>query len=128
MLTDVRFTSLFCSDQAKALDFWTKTMGFDVQTDAPYEEGSSERWIELKLPKGETYLVLSTATEDNARLLGQFSPVWFHCDDLDKTHEELSGKGVEFPVPPSEAPWDPSTRWAQFKDPDGTMYGLSQRS
>jgi hypothetical protein len=30
----------------------------------------------------------------------------FDCDDLDKTYEDLKGKGVEFPVPPSVADWD----------------------
>lgn len=77
--------------------------------------------------RGPDYLVLSLPEEGFDGMIGTFSNVWFDCDDLDRTYEELSSEGIEFPVPPAEAPWDPSSRWAQFADPDGTTYGLSQR-
>jgi uncharacterized glyoxalase superfamily protein PhnB len=53
------------------------------------------------------------------------SNLWFQSDDIDATYADLSAKGVEFPVPPQQAPWDPSQRWGQFADPDGHLYGLS---
>jgi uncharacterized glyoxalase superfamily protein PhnB len=128
VITNVKFTALYTSDQDKALDFWSKKVGFDVQLDVPYEEGSTARWIEVKPPKGETYVVLSIPQEGEQGRVGGFSNVWFDCDDLDGTYADLKSKGVEFPVEPSDAPWAPDTRWAQFTDPDGTLYGLTQLS
>ena len=125
MITAPRFVSLFCTDQDKAVDFWSKKVGFDVQLDVPYEEGSSVRWIEVRPPKGDTYIVLSLPQEGQESLIGTFSNVWFQCDDLDATYEDLKSKGVNFLVPPSVADWDPNQRWAQFTDPDGNMYGPS---
>lgn len=128
MITNARFVSIYVKDQKRALDFWTNKLEFELLLDAPYEEGSSQRWIEVKPPKGDTYLVLGLADEDTEKLVGQFGPVWFDCDDIDATYEDLKGKGVEFAVPPSDAPWSPGTRWAQFSDPDGNIYGISQRA
>jgi uncharacterized glyoxalase superfamily protein PhnB len=123
VITKPRFVALRVSDQDKALEFWSKKVGFDVRLDVPYEGGSSARWIEVKPPTGDTYIVLSLPEEGEA--VGGFSNVWFDCDDLDATFEDLKAKGVEFPVEPQVAPWDPSQRWAQFSDPDGNLYGLS---
>ena len=128
MITGTRFASLLCTDQDKALEFWSKKVGFDVQMDVPYEEGSTVRWIEVRPPNGTTYIVLSLPEEGQEQMVGKFSNVWFECDDLDATYEDLKTKGVEFPVPPSVADWDPNSRWAQFSDPDGNLYGLSPRN
>jgi uncharacterized glyoxalase superfamily protein PhnB len=125
VITNPRFVALYVTDQDRAVEFWSKKVGFDVQLDVPYEEGSSVRWIEVKPPKGDTYLVLSIPQEGEENRLGGFSNVWFQCDDLDATFKDLKSKGVEFPVEPENAPWDPSSRWAQFSDPDGNLYGLS---
>jgi uncharacterized glyoxalase superfamily protein PhnB len=128
MITGPRFVSLYCTNQDQAIEFWSKKVGFDVQLDVPYEEGSSVRWIEVKPPRGDTYIVLSLPQGGQEQLIGKFSNVWFACDDLDATFDDLKAKGVDFPVPPSVADWDPEQRWAQFADPDGNLYGLSPRS
>jgi uncharacterized glyoxalase superfamily protein PhnB len=126
MITGARFTTLYVRDQQQALDFWTKTIGFELQTDAPYDEGGTSRWIEVKPPKSDVYFVLYKADETTENRIGQMSDVWLSCDDLDATFSDLKAKGVTFPVEPSDAPWAPGSRWAQFADPDGTMYGLSE--
>jgi catechol 2,3-dioxygenase-like lactoylglutathione lyase family enzyme len=128
MITGARFVTLYVRDQQKALDFWTKKLGFEVLTDAPYsdEAGGDARWIEVKAPKGETYFVLHTANAPHDQLVGTMSHVWLSCDDLDATFNDLKGKGVEFPVEPSDAPWAPGSRWMQFTDPDGNLYGVSE--
>lgn len=132
MLTHPRFVALYVSDQQQALDFFTTKLGFELQTDAPYGEDS--RWIEVRQPGAQTYLVLAKADPEVRSVtrdrMGSMSPVWFDCDDLDATFANLVGKGVEFPVEPQTAPWDPSgnTRWAQFADPDGNVYGLSRQN
>ncbi len=125
MITSARFVNIAVRDQQRALDFYTGVLGFELLMDQPMgpDEGAP-RWIEVKPPKGDTYLVLFTP-EGQEDQIGRFGPVWFQCDDLDDTYEDLRSKGVEFPVPPQVAPWDPSTRWAQFSDPDGNSFGVS---
>jgi uncharacterized glyoxalase superfamily protein PhnB len=125
MITGVRFATVYVKDQDRAVEFWTKAVGGELQLDAPMGDPGGARWIEVKLP-GPTYLVLYDVTqgfEDQER--EGMSNLWFQSDDLDATYADLTAKGVEFPVPPSEAPWDPGSRWAQFKDPDGHLFGLS---
>lgn len=131
MITNPRFVALYVDDQQRSLDFFTETLGFELQTDAPY--GQDARWIEVRVPGAQTYLVLSPADPEVRTAIrqrqGPMSYVWFDCDDLDATFRDLAAKGVEFTVEPQSAPWDPSgtTRWAQFSDPDGNLYGLSPR-
>ncbi|HEX6674711.1 MAG TPA: VOC family protein [Actinomycetes bacterium] len=50
------------------------------------------------------------------------SNVWFYCDDLHATHQELSARGVEFPQPPVELPFG---WWSIFSDPDGNRFVLA---
>ena len=129
MLTNIKFVSLYVRDQAKQLEFWTEKIGCEVLTNVAYSgDDEGQRWIEVRLPKDETYIVISPPTPEEESRIGGFSNIWFDCDDLEATYEDLKGKGVEFPVPPSDAPWAPGTKWAQFSDyPDGNLYGLSQR-
>lgn len=94
--------------------------------------GMGERWLEVRAPGAQTHLVLATVREVQQMLkekLGPMSHVWFDCDDLAATFADLRARGVEFPVEPQPAPWNQSgsTRWAQFADDDGTVYGLTER-
>jgi catechol 2,3-dioxygenase-like lactoylglutathione lyase family enzyme len=131
MLTHPRFVAIYVNDQQQALDFFTGTLGFELLLDAPFDQG---RWIEVRQPGAETYLVLAPADPEVRSVvrehMGPMSHVWFDCDDLDATFEELRAKGVEFPVEPQSAPWDPTgnTRWAQFADPEGNVYGVSEQA
>lgn len=125
MIAGARFTTLYVRDQQQALDFWTKKVGFELLTDAPYDNEGTARWIEVKAPKSDVYFVLHQASGEHEALVGKMSHVWFSCDDLDATYNDLTSKGVEFPEPPQDAPWNPGERWAQFNDPDGNLYGVS---
>ncbi|MBC3190093.1 VOC family protein [Pseudonocardia sp. C8] len=131
MIKYPRFVTIWVSDQEKARDFFTETLGCELLTDVPYS--GEDRWIEVRWPGAQTRLVLARAdTELRAVLrerVGAMSHVWFECDDLDATYAQLTANGVEFPVPPGPAPWEPDrTRWAQFADPDGNLYGMSEQA
>jgi catechol 2,3-dioxygenase-like lactoylglutathione lyase family enzyme len=126
MITGIRFATIYVRDQDQALEFWTNAMGGTVQLDTPMsDDPGAARWIEVALP-GDTYLVLYDVTQgfEGADREGP-SNLWFQSDDLDPTFAELSARGVPFTVEPQQAPWDPSQRWAQFRDPDGHLFGLS---
>ena len=52
------------------------------------------------------------------------SPVLFTCHDIEQTYQELTGRGVRFPTPPTKMPFG---WWSLFEDDDGTRYALEQR-
>ncbi len=119
MIRKLKFISIPVRDQDRALDFYTTKLGFTLLTDQPM--GPGQRWIEVRAPKGETGLALFTApgTEDR---IGTFTGVSMECDDVQKTHDELVAKGVEFAKPPKVESWGVS---AVMKDSEGNLVVLS---
>ena len=59
MIPAIKFASIPVRDQDRALEFYTKKLGFRVITDSPFN--GTQRWIELGLPRADTKLVLFTA-------------------------------------------------------------------
>ena len=121
MIRGVKFVSIPVRDQNRALDFYTDKLGFTIITDQPFDE--KQRWIELRVPKAETRVVLFTMEGDEKKI-GSMMPATFSCDDIDKTYEELKGRGVELEGPPQKQPWG---TYAMFKDADGNQLVLSSR-
>ncbi|WP_199432429.1 VOC family protein [Qaidamihabitans albus] len=114
-------------DQDRASRFWSGTLGFDVTTDASYgDEGN--RWVEVASPDGATALILSADPGDLSRFPERDGlptvNFFLYADDIERTYEELSVKGVEFPAPPTKQPWG---WWAMFLDPEGNRYALQPR-
>jgi Protein of unknown function (DUF1579) len=95
-------------------------VGFRIHTDEPYGD---ERWIEIAPPDGRPLLVLASPAdgrapgEDRSELPD--SPVLFTCDDIERTHRELTARGVRFVTPPT---WMPFGWWAVFEDEEGTRF------
>ena len=114
-------------DQDLARSFWTETMGFELVSD---QQMGPERWIRVTPPDRSLVLVLSYNNPKLAEFLKdvppQFphSPVFFTCQDIQRTYEELTARGVQFPQPPIKMffGW-----WALLCDPDGNRYALNQR-
>ena len=126
MLTRVRSAGIYVSDQQRALDFFTETLGFELLADEPMgPEPDAPRWIEVRLPGDDTNLILFTPPGQEDRI-GTPTNLIFHCDDIQATHAELSARGVRFTAEPEVAPW--GNWWAMFCDVDGNEYGLSLES
>jgi catechol 2,3-dioxygenase-like lactoylglutathione lyase family enzyme len=121
MIKAVEFVSIPVKDQDQALDFYTKRLGFQILTDQPF--GGGQRWIELSIPGGETRVVLFTPPGHESRI-GTFSNITFLSDNVEKTYEDLSARGVEFQQPPRKEHWGTS---AIFLDPDGNVFLLSSK-
>lgn len=123
MISAASHVSLNVTDQDRAKKFWTDTMGFECLEDASMGEEGAPRWIEVTPPERNIRLVLFAHTFDEKRV-GVLNEVIFTCDDIHRTYEELTARGVEFPDPPRAEffGW-----WATFKDPAGNLYGLGQR-
>jgi predicted enzyme related to lactoylglutathione lyase len=122
MIKAIKFVSIPVRNQDKALDFYTKALGFGIVTDQPMGPGQ-QRWIELKVPGAESKVVLFTPDGHEDRI-GTFQGVSFLADDVAKTHAELVERGVEFQQPPTSQPWG---TFAIFKDVDGNQFVLSSK-
>jgi predicted enzyme related to lactoylglutathione lyase len=119
MISHIKFVSVPVRDQNRALDFYTEKLGFTIITDQPFDE--KQRWIELRIPKAETRVVLFTPEGQEDRI-GSFSPLVFACTDVAKTYEELKAKGVTFDGPPEQQPWG---TFAKFRDSEENQFVLS---
>ena len=120
MIKHIKFVSIPVRDQNRALDFYTEKLGFTIITDQPFDE--KQRWIELRVPKAETRVVLFTMDGDEQRI-GSIMPATFACDDIAQTYTELSARGVEFLGEPQKQHWG---SFAVFKDSEGNRFVLSE--
>jgi predicted enzyme related to lactoylglutathione lyase len=121
MIKGIKFVGIPVTDQDRALEFYTKKLGFSIATDQPFND--TQRWIELKIPGADTGVVLFTP-DGHEKRIGDFQSISFHTKDVQKTYDELTARGVEFTGPPKTADWGSS---AIFKDPDGNMFVLGSR-
>ncbi|HEX6678130.1 MAG TPA: VOC family protein [Actinomycetes bacterium] len=111
-------------DQDRAAAFWTEQLGFELAQDAPYGD---ERWLEVRTPDKAVRLVLALRHGERPAATDPSLPtsnVMFYAEDLQRTYEELSARGVEFPQAPVRQPWG---WWSMFADPDGTRFALVPR-
>ena len=95
MITGVRKIIVAVDDQDRAIDFWTRQIGFLLLSDQPYGE---HRWIEVAPPDRSIVLVLSRrpAGEPRREVAQELphSPVFFNCDDIERTYRELAERMV----------------------------------
>jgi catechol 2,3-dioxygenase-like lactoylglutathione lyase family enzyme len=121
MIKGIKFVGVPVRDQDKALDFYTKKLGFSITTDQPFND--KQRWIELKVPGADTGVVLFTP-EGHEDRIGTFQSISFWTSSVQKTYDELVSRGVEFLGPPTNADWGSS---AIFKAPDGNQFVLGSK-
>jgi predicted enzyme related to lactoylglutathione lyase len=120
MIRLVKFVGIPVSDQERALRFYRDVLGFKVHTDQPV---GNQRWIELKISGADTAVVLFTP-EGHENRVGTFFNGAFGCDDVRKSYEELTARGVTFTQAPKEQPWG---TFAMFEDSEGNSFVLSSR-
>lgn len=123
--------SLVVRDKAKALEFFTKKVGFEKKTDVT---SYGYRWVTVG-PRGqdmqlELWQAGSPGPADWSKNWkpGSSPPLVLLVDDCYKMYADLKAKGVEFRRDLEEYPQGVS---ATFSDPDGNLFtirGLTQRS
>lgn len=102
----ISVTSVFVDDQAKALDFYTETLGFVPKSDVPLGEF---RWLTVVGPEEPdgTELLLEPDQHPAARaykaaLVADGIPAAsFAVGDVTQAHAELSARGVRFTQDPT---------------------------
>lgn len=100
-------TSIFVTDQDKALEFYSETLGFVKKHDVPMGEF---RWITLVSPddRGSTELLLEpnihpAAQEYQKKVFAEGIPAtMFGVEDIQKEYKSLMKKGVKFTMEPTE--------------------------
>jgi predicted enzyme related to lactoylglutathione lyase len=110
-------------DQDRALRFWQEALDFDIVQDTRYGD---ERWLEVRTPDGSTTLVLAPREGEPPTVPDALptSSIFFYCDDVQRTYEELRDRGVEFPQPPVEQSFG---WWSMFQDNEGNRFALQPR-
>src|SRR6476659_7215257 len=123
-ITRVSTVGVYVSDQQAALDFYKNKLGFEVRQDMPMGGPGSPRWIEVLPPGAATGIVLSTpeGMGGHAERIGTFTNFVLTADDVQKTYEELAGRGVRFTEQPAAQPW--GMMQAIFLDQDGNQFVL----
>lgn len=125
----IRLNSIFVDDQQKALDFYTRILGFKKSDDIPVGEF---RWLTVASPEGgDTELSLEPNANPAAKayqeaLFKQGIPITaFEVDDMDLEFQRLSALGVAFTTNPTDA--GPVTL-AVFADTCGNLIQIYQPS
>ncbi len=121
MIKAINFVSLPTRDQDRALEFYTRKLGFAVVTDQPFND--KQRWIELRVGPSDTRMVLFVFDQQGLKPGMPFNGA-LACDDVEQTYQELAAKGVEFSQTPKKQAWG---TFAMFKDLDGNQFVLSSR-
>jgi predicted enzyme related to lactoylglutathione lyase len=121
MIKRIKFVGIPVGDQDRALEFYTRKLGFRILTDQSFSP--TQRWIELSIPGAETGIALFTPNGHEDRI-GTFVNTSWEVDNVEKTYEDLLEKGVEFTAAPTKQAWGTSVI---MKDSEGNTIVLSSR-
>ncbi len=124
----IKLTSVFVNDQAKALEFYTKTLGFVKKA---YCSAGKYRWLTVVSPEepNGTQLVLEPNENPAAKsyqesIFKQGIPAsMFFVDDIQKEFERLKRLGVRFTMEPTKTP---GSTIARFDDTSGNLIQITQ--
>ena len=123
MLDRIIYTSLFVTDQDRALDFYTNVLGFRQGIDNPLPEGP--RFLTVGVDGQDFELVLWPGTPGEGQpVFGRIPAAYtIEVEDCKAAYAELQQRGVEFETDVVEHPWGLT---AGFRDPDGNRLQLRQ--
>jgi catechol 2,3-dioxygenase-like lactoylglutathione lyase family enzyme len=121
-LTKVGRVVVVVSDTDRAIDFYTRLLGFEKVVDVPM--GEEYRWVEVQLRGGETNIALAPPPPGQEATGGQ-TGICLDTPDVEGAHAALKEAGVDVdaeisrmggPVPPMF--------W--LRDPDGNTLLIVQ--
>jgi catechol 2,3-dioxygenase-like lactoylglutathione lyase family enzyme len=104
------------SDQDKALEFYTETLGFEKRADIPF--GEDDRWLEVA-PAGSGAAIAIMPPRPGETPHNDQACIVFTTDDLDADHAALKERGVDVEDPMGGE--GPVPRMFFFRDLDGNM-------
>ena len=91
-----------------------------------FDDGFADvrRWTEITPPSGSVALVLRSKRADGGEEgSGSNCAVFLNCEDFQRTHRDLTQRGVRFPAPPAKMAFG----WlSMFEDDEGRRYVLGE--
>jgi len=121
MFSRIMYVTVFVSDQARALDFYTKCLGFQKRADYTGPEG---RFLTIALGDQGFEVLLWLGGVSQAQAASGVGTLFIESDDLRKDFAELRDRGVRFlEAEPENYPF--GVRVTAL-DPDGNPVALRQ--
>jgi catechol 2,3-dioxygenase-like lactoylglutathione lyase family enzyme len=122
--------AILVDDYDKAIDFYTRVMGFELVEDTVLSD--TKRWVRVA-PAGDAtgccLLLARAADEAQARFIGNQSGgrvfLFLHTDNFQRDYERLLSFDVVFVRGPVQEPYG---QVAVFKDIYGNLWDLIQPS
>jgi lactoylglutathione lyase len=113
----ISVVTLYADDVDRAIDFYTKKLGFTKTMDV--QMGPDMRWVTVAPPNEKTELHLAKSDEEDKA--GGFTGIILEVDDVFATSATLKKAGIELQEEPRNEPWG---GWAMLKDSEGNVLGL----
>lgn len=138
MTTKIATSQLWQLDQAAAVDYYTNKVGWEIREDVTIAEMGNFRWVTVAPPGQDEFAVVLMAIPgppvmpadigDKVRELTQLGfagTIFVETDDVQKTYEQMSARGVEFTGPPEKQPYGLD---CAFRDPSGNNIRIAERT
>ena len=124
----IKLTSVYVTDQDKALRFYTEVLGLTKKTD--FSKGPF-RWLTVVSPEDPDGTELQLALDDNAAgkayqqaLFKQGQPaINFYSNDVKADYERIKARGGEFTMPPTDVT---GSTIASLNDTCGNLIQITQ--
>ena len=113
-ITEIGRVIIPVTDQDRAVEFYTDTLGFEKRMDVSYGDG--DRWVEVAPPGAATAIALIPPREGDSA--GIETRVSFATDDADAAHADLRERGVDTDAEVMRM-GDPVPPMFFFRDQDG---------
>ena len=129
MIKGIKFVGIPVSDQDKALEFYTKKLGFRLVEDT-YQPEQDKRWVVVAPPgsHGTSLLLARASTPEQEPFVGNQTGgrvfLFLNTDDFWRDHAKLISLGVTFVREPRNESYGTV---AVFKDLYGNLWDLLER-
>jgi len=120
-ITEVGTVIVPVSDQDRAIEFYTETLGFELRTDSPYGDG--DRWVDVAPPGAVTTIALVPPREGQS--VGVPTNMGLTTEDVDADHAALKERGAD--VDDVVRMGDPVPPMFFLRDQDGNQIFVVQR-
>jgi lactoylglutathione lyase len=127
MIDSIGGIVIFVSNQARAIEFYTQKLGFDIKGEYHYK---NTKWIEVG-PKSSTStislmephpdMMTNEEMEQAKKEIGTMTNLWFYTKNIDNTYKELQEKEVNITEPKKQ---DWGGIMSQIKDQDDNILTL----
>jgi catechol 2,3-dioxygenase-like lactoylglutathione lyase family enzyme len=117
-ITDIGTVGIPVSDQDKAVEFFTGTLGFEKRLDARI--GESLRWVTVAAPGAFTTVALIASG-----VSGSDTGIRFLVPDAETERSAMRERGIEVG---DLLRWPGVPPMFEFKDPDGNKFEIVEQS